>query len=160
MYDDHHEEITTHVHTGFKSGYNFIMRQGWIDNPKNNPPAPLPFEPAWREQPMDDQPVIVTHCKYFSDALDHANINLGHDYKNWSSVGECLIHAFHAVYGPNGTKTPVARMPECQAAFIAVARSNVNQWLDNTRQHSFENRQLYRGMIQNLTWVRKGDLKP
>ena len=131
-----------------------------MDNPQNNPPAPLPFDPVWRHQPIDDQSVIITNGKYFSDALDRANINLAHGYDHWGSVGECLTDAFRAVYGPNGTKTPVTRLPECQTAFIAVAKAHINQWLVNVGKHSVENRQLYRGMIQNLTWVRAGDLQP
>lgn len=160
MYDDHHEEETAPASFAFKPGYNFVACRGLIDDPRYNPPAPPPFKPAWRQHPVQGESIVVTNSKYFSDALDSANIHLGHDYNNWARVGECLIQAFHDVYGPNGTKTPAAQMPECQAAFIAVAKSNINQWLDNTRQHSFENRQLYRGLIQNLTWVRKGDLKP
>lgn len=160
MYDDHHEEITTPAPGGFKSGYNCVSGHGLIDDPKHNPPAPLPFAPAWRDQPAEPSAVVVTNGRYFSDALDSANIGLGHDYYHWGSVGECMIHAYRAVYGPDGTKTPVARMPECQTAFIAVAKAHINQWLDNTRQHTAENRQRYRGLIQDLTWVRKGDLKP
>lgn len=160
MYGDHPEDEQKEHAPAIRTGYAAVMRNGDIDNPKHNLPAPLPFDPAWRKQPTDGESVIVTNNRYFSDALDNANINLGHEYNRWASVGDCLMHAYLSVYGPNGTKTPLSHMPECQAAFIAVAKASLNDWMDRTDQHTTENRQLYRGLIQQLTWTRVGDLNP
>lgn len=160
MYGDdlHHHE---HTHdTAIKPGYEFVKGPGKIDDPVNPPPHPGNFNPAWRNNVDTSSPHVVTNNKYFLSALDDANISARHPYENWAPVADSLRFAFLNVYGPNGTKTPVNKMSECQAAFIAVAKSTVTTFLDLSGQHTREKREFYRNMIENLTWVRTGDLKP
>lgn len=158
MYGDHYSDH--HSPAVIKPGYEDVKTPGKMDSPSYNPPAPLPFAPAWRENVDKTAPHVVTDNKYFDSALDDLNINAHHSYYNWRPVAEALRQAFVDVYGKNGTKTPVAKMPECQEAFIAVARAAVADFLEKTDQHTVEKRMFYRGMIQELTWARKGTLKP
>lgn len=159
MYDDHHHD-SKHVPTETATGYDAVKKHGLIDDPRFSPAAPAPFNPEWRNKAAGDENIIVTDGRHFSSTLDRLNIQLGHDYDCWAPVGERLVNAFRTVYGADGTHTPVSRMPECQTAFIAAAGASLREWMDQTQRHTVENRTLYRGLIQELAWVRKGSIKP
>lgn len=160
MYDEHHQEHQDPVTPSLKGGYNAVQRPGSLDDPQNRPPRPQNFYPAWRHNVDETKPYIVTDDKYFQSALDDANIALGHPYENWGPIASSLRFSFLNIYGKNGTKTPADKMSECRSAFIAVAKSTVADYLDYSGQHTHENRARYRGLIQQLTWVRTGNLKP
>lgn len=160
MYDDHHHE-SDHVPPTQANGYNAVKKHGLIDDPRFHRPAPPPFNPSWRHAPVArDEAAIITDGRHFSDTLDRLNISLGHDYDCWAPVGERLTNAFRAVYGADGTQTPLSRTRECQTAFIAAAGASLREWMDQTQRHTVQNRILYRGLIQELAWARTGDMKP
>lgn len=160
MYGDHHHE-SDHIPPAQANGYEAVKKHGLIDDPRFHRPAPPPFNPSWRNEPVTgNETIIVTDGRHFSDTLDSLNMKLGHDYDCWAPVGERLTNAFRAVYGADGTQRPLSRTTECQTAFIAAAGASLREWMDQTQRHTVQNRILYRGLIQDLTWVRTGDMKP
>ena len=155
--DEHNEETNELLMP--KPGYRFVMKDG-MDDPAYPTPMPSKFAPAWRQAALPSgEPYVVTKGRYFCDALDKAIISKDHSYGCWAPVAERINTAFREVYGNEGTKTPLSRMPECQGAFVTAATAYVNQWLKQTGQNTVEKRRFYRAKIQDLTWVRIGDLK-
>ena len=161
MYGDHPEDEQKQHMPQMRTGYAAVMRDGGIDDPKFVRPPHTPYNTEWRKQPLpENEPIVVTNRKYFDSMLDDNNIRMNPDYYAWAPVSERLRQAFRDVYGEDGTKTPISRMPECQTAFIAAAGHSLREWMEKTNRHTIANRKIYRELTQIVTWARTGDLKP
>ena len=137
-------------------GLALVMKDG-MDDPSYQR-SRLAAEPAPSLHPSSSG--IRVNSEYFNNALESRIMTAEHEYAVWTFMGNTLSRIFHEAYGPNKNVISTEAVKDARGVFLHNALHDVNEWLADTGKNTASNRRKYRGIIQDLSWVRIGNLKP